>query len=278
MPSKIKILINRIYYIKKINCMKINKHLLTLCSLALTVSLYAYDAVGHRIVADIAYHNLTDKARNQLDKILGKNGIVYAATWPDDIRSDNKYAYSYQWHYQDLNDNMTSAGLKKLLDNPKAEGEHLFYALDSLTTRLKNDKNDAEALKFIIHIVGDLHQPLHLGRKNDKGGNTVDFNWFGRKTNLHAVWDGSLIESQKMSYTEFSQYLQDKYEARKAEIKKQTILQSIESVYTVRNMIYSYDMSDTSNYHYVYFFADKRDEMLYRGGIQLANVLNSIYK
>ena len=258
--------------------MKINKHLLALCFLALTVSLSAYDAVGHRIVADIAYHNLTDKARNQVDKVLGKNGIVYAATWPDDIRSDNKYAYSYQWHYQDLDDNMTSADLKKLLDNPKAEGEHLFYALDSLTTRLKSDKNNTEALKFIVHIVGDLHQPLHLGRKNDKGGNTVDFNWFGRKTNLHSVWDGSLIESQKMSYTEFSQYLQDKYDARKAEIKKQTVLQSIEAVYAVRNMIYSYDMSDTSNYHYVYFFADKRDEMLYRGGIQLANVLNAIYK
>lgn len=258
--------------------MKINKHFLALCFLAFTLSLSAYDAVGHRIVADIAYHNLTDKARNQLDQVLGKNGIVYAATWPDDIRSDNKYAYSYQWHYQDLDDNMASTDLEKLLNNPKAEGEHLFYALDSLTKRLKNNKSDAEALKFIVHIVGDLHQPLHLGRKDDKGGNAVEFNWFGRKTNLHAVWDGSLIESQKMSYTEFRQYLQDKYEARKAEIKKQTVLQSIEAVYAVRNMIYSYDMSDKSNYHYVYFFAEKRDEMLYRGGIQLANILNAIYK
>lgn len=258
--------------------MKINKHFLALCFLAFTLSLSAYDAVGHRIVADIAYHNLTDKARNQLDQVLGKNGIVYAATWPDDIRSDNKYAYSYQWHYQDLDDNMASTDLEKLLNNPKAEGEHLFYALDSLTKRLKNNKSDAEALKFIVHIVGDLHQPLHLGRKDDKGGNAVEFNWFGRKTNLHAVWDGSLIESQKMSYTEFSQYLQDKYDARKAEIKKQTVLQSIEAVYAVRNMIYSYDMSDKSNYHYVYFFAEKRDEMLYRGGIQLANILNAIYK
>ena len=258
--------------------MKINKHFLALCFLAFTVSLSAYDAVGHRIVADIAYHNLTDKARNQLDQVLGKNGIIYAATWPDDIRSDNKYAYSYQWHYQDLDDNMASTDLEKLLNNPKAEGEHLFYALDSLTKRLKNNKSDAEALKFIVHIVGDLHQPLHLGRKDDKGGNAVEFNWFGRKTNLHAVWDGSLIESQKMSYTEFSQYLQDKYDARKAEIKKQTVLQSIEAVYAVRNMIYSYDLSDKSNYHYVYFFAEKRDEMLYRGGIQLANILNAIYK
>ena len=258
--------------------MKINKHFLTFCFLGLTLSLSAYDAVGHRIVADIAYDNLTDKARSQVDKVLGKRGIVYEATWADEVRSDNKYAYSYQWHYQDLDDNMSTADLQKLLKNPKAEGEHLFFALDTLTTRLKRDKTDAEALKFLVHCVGDLHQPLHLGRKDDKGGNKVDMNWFGRKTNLHAVWDGSLIESEKMSYSEFSRYLQDKFEPRKAEIKKCNISQSVEAVYAVRNLIYKYDTSDTSNYHYVYFFADKRDEMLYRGGIQLANILNAIYK
>ena len=258
--------------------MKINKLLLSICFLGITLSMSAYDAVGHRIIADIAYHNLTSKARSQVDKVLGVRGIVYEATWPDEIRSDSKYAYSYQWHFQDLDDNMTSAGIKTLMNNPKAEGEHLFFALDSLTTRLKKDKNDAEALKFLVHFVGDLHQPLHLGRKDDKGGNKVDMNWFGRKTNLHSVWDGALIESEKMSYSEFSRYLMDKYEPKKAEFKKYTLLQSVEAVYAVRNAIYSYDTSDTSNYHYVYFFADKRDEMLYRGGIQLANILNAIYK
>jgi len=258
--------------------MKINKHLLTFCLLGLTLSLSAYDAMGHRIVADIAYDNLTDKARLQVDKVLGKRGIVYDATWADEVRSDNKYAYSYQWHYQDLDDNMTTDGILKLMKNPKAEGEHLFFAIDTLTTRLKRDKNDAEALKFLVHFIGDLHQPMHMGRKDDKGGNKVDFNWFGRKTNLHSVWDGALIESEKMSYSEFSRYLQDKFEPRKAEIKKCNILQSVEAGYAVQKLIYSYDMSDTSNYHYVYFFADKRDEMLYRGGIQLANILNAIYK
>ena len=258
--------------------MKINKHFLTLCLLGLTLSLFAYDAVGHRIVADIAYDNLTGSARSQVDKVLGKRGIVYESTWADEVRSDSKYAYSYQWHYQDLDNNMTSKDIKNLLNNPKAEGEHLFFAIDTLTSRLKKDKNDAEALKFLVHFVGDLHQPMHLGRKDDKGGNKVDFNWFGRKTNLHSVWDGMLIESEKMSYSEFSQYLEDKFEPRKAEIKKCTVLQSVEAVYAVQNQIYGYDTTDTNNYHYVYFFAEKRDEMLYRGGIQLANILNALYK
>ena len=258
--------------------MKFNKHLLTLSLLIITLSASAYDAVGHRIVADIAYQNLTEKARTQLDNILGKHGIIYAATWADEIRSDRKYAYSYQWHYQDLDDNMTSEAIKTLMDNPKAEGEHLFFALDTLTTRLKKNKNDVEALKFLIHFVGDLHQPLHIGRKDDKGGNSVEYNWFGKKINLHSLWDNYLIDNKMMSYTEYSQYLLDKFEPRKAEFKKHNLLQSVEASYAVRNLIYGYDYSDTSNYHYAYRFTDSLDEMLYRGGIQLANVLNEIYK
>jgi hypothetical protein len=258
--------------------MKISKHLLIGLFLGFTLSLSAYDALGHRIIAAIAYDNLTDKAKTQVDIILGRKGMVYEAVWADEIRSDSKYTYSYQWHYQDLDDNLTKANLKYLWYNPKVEGKHLFYALDSLTNRLKKVNTDKEALKFLVHFVGDLHQPMHMGRKDDKGGNMVDFNWFGRKTNLHSVWDGALIENQKMSYSEYSHYLQDKFEPRKAEFLKLDLLQSVEDTYNLRNKIYNYNPSDTNNFHYVYFFADKLDEMLYRGGIQLANVLNEIYK
>ena len=107
--------------------MKLYRHFLTLCFLGIALSMSAYDAVGHRIIADIAYNNLTEKAKIQVDKVLGKKGMIYEATWADEVRSDNKYAYSYQWHFQDLDDNMTTAAIKKLLANPKAEGEHLFF-------------------------------------------------------------------------------------------------------------------------------------------------------
>ena len=262
----------------KNNNMKIYKQILAFSLLCLSISLSAYDAVGHRIVTDIAYQNLTNKALTQVDKVLGKHGIIYEATWADEVRSDKKYAYSYQWHYQNLNDGMTTADFQKLLDNPKAEGEHLFYALDTLTSRLKKDKNDAEALKFLVHFVGDLHQPMHLGRLEDLGGNKISINWFGKTINLHSLWDSYIVESNKMSYSEFSRYLQDKFEPKRLEFKKYSILQSIETGYAIRTQIYAYDTTDTNNYHYVYFFADKQDEMLYRGGIQLSNILNDIYK
>lgn len=258
--------------------MKINKLIALLTFILLVLSVNAYDAVGHRVIADIAYQNLTEKAKTQLDKLLGKHGIIYAATWPDEIRSDQKYAYSYQWHYQNLKDSLTTSDLQMLLNNPTSDGKHLFFALDSLTNRLRTNRNDVEALKFLVHFVGDLHQPMHLGRFDDLGGNKISIKWFGKTINLHSLWDSYLLDERKMSYSEFSMYLQDKFETKLPEYKKFSILESVEAGYAIRNQIYGYDTSDTNNYHYIYFFAEKQDEMMYRGGIQLANVLNAIYK
>lgn len=250
---------------------------LSILLLLITISTSAYDAVGHRIVADIAYNNLTPKAKKQADKVLGKHGIIYAATWADEVRSDNKYSHTYQWHYQNLNDNLSATDLEKLLNNPSAEGEHLFYAIDLLCKRLEKNWNDEEALKFLVHFVGDLHQPMHLGRLDDKGGNSIKTNWFGKTINLHSLWDSYVIEAKKMSYSEYSVFLQDKFESRKLELRKPTILQSVEAGYALRTKIYNYDNSDTNNYHYIYYFDKMQDEMLFRGGIQLANILNRLY-
>jgi hypothetical protein len=199
--------------------MKLHKSILSLSFLWIAISATAYDAVGHRIVADIAYKNLTEKARIQVDEVLGKRGIIYEATWADEVRSDKKYDYSYPWHYQNLKDSLTTKDFKSLLESPKNEGEHLFYAIELMTNRLKKDRNDAEALKFLVHFVGDLHQPMHLGRKEDLGGNKVDAKWFGKQINLHSLWDGHLLENQKMSFSEYSQYLQDRFEPKKSEYK-----------------------------------------------------------
>ncbi|MFZ4455293.1 MAG: S1/P1 nuclease [Bacteroidales bacterium] len=258
--------------------MKTNKSLITLCLLWISLTVAAYDGVGHRIVASIAYQNLTKKARTQVDAVLGKRGIIYESTWADEIRSDKKYDYSYPWHYQNLRDSLTTADFKTLLENPKSEGEHLFYAIDLMKSRLTKDKNDADALKFLVHFVGDLHQPMHLGRKDDLGGNKVETKWFGKQINLHSLWDSYMIETQKYSFSEFSLYLRDKFESKKADFVKCSVVQSVETGYAIRTQIYGYDYSDTNSYHYVYRFADSLDEMLYRGGIQLANILNGIYK
>jgi hypothetical protein len=161
--------------------MKLKKIIIALNLFLITFSVSAYDAIGHRIIADIAYQHLSKKAKKQCDKLLGQKGLVYEAPWADEVKSDKSYDYSYDWHFQNLKDSMTTDDLKALLENPTSEGEHLFYAIKTMTERLKSNQSDAEALKFLVHLVGDLHQPMHLGRSDDKGGNRVEMIGLERK-------------------------------------------------------------------------------------------------
>ncbi len=258
--------------------MSFKKSFLFILISVFSFSAVAYDAVGHRIIADIAYTNLTAKAKKQCDKVLGKQGIIYASVWADEIRSDKQYDYSYKWHYQNLKDNLTIDQIDALFKNPTAEGEHLFFAIDQLTQRLKKDKNDAEALKFLVHFMADLHQPMHLGRAEDLGANKIKVQWFGKSTNLHAVWDGMITESQKMSYSEYSRFLQNSFENQKNKKQAESLLQSVYSVYLLRTEVYNYGFDDKSNYNYIYKFAGRNNEMMYNAGIQLSKRLNELFK
>lgn len=258
--------------------MKLKRRFVLLLVVSISLYTMAYDALGHRIIADIAYANLTTKARKQCDKVLGLHGIVYTATWADEIRSDKQYDYSYKWHYQNLKDSLTLSEIKFLFENPVAEGEHLIYAIKTMSERLKNDKTDAEALKFLVHFMADLHQPMHLGRAEDLGANKISVQWFGKTTNLHAVWDGMISEGQKMSYSEYSQFLQDKYASEKAKKQAETLIESVNNVYKLRTEIYSIGVSDKNNYNYIYQFSAKNNEMLFSAGIQLAKRLNELFK
>ena len=254
------------------------KKILSIALILTSLSSYAFDNVGHRIISEVAYRNMTKKARKQTDKVLGVKGIVYESSWADEVRSDNKYKYSYQWHYQNLKDDMTEADIKMLVENPTAEGEHLFYAINLMIDRLKKDRNDAEALKFLVHFVGDLHQPLHLGRFEDLGGNKVKMNWFGRSTNIHSVWDGQITESRKMSFTEYADFIENRYSKNKEKYMSYNILNSVAETYRLRNEVYAWDANNTNNYHYLYRFTNELDKVLYRAGIYLSVVLNSIYR
>ena len=86
-----------------------------------------------------------------------------------------------------------------------------MIGLNEVETTLRSDSASTEdkilALKFLVHLVGDIHQPLHVGRKADKGGNGVRVKYYGRTTNLHAVWDGAMIEQEKLTYLEFTKLL-----------------------------------------------------------------------
>src|SRR3954469_21776419 len=167
----------------------------------------AWGKTGHRVVAAIADTQLSGLARAHIKEILGgAESLDEAANWPDEMRSDPAPFWqktATPWHYVTLN------GIT--YDHAPPQGDAL-EALAHFRSVLQDPKASLAdkqlALRFIVHLVGDLHQPLHVGKCCDKGGNDVKVTWFGKPTNLHAVWDSALVDDEQLSFTELAAKLE----------------------------------------------------------------------
>ena len=155
---------------------------------------YAWGREGHQMVAEIAMHYLSAAAKENVQHILGKTSPADAGTWMDDMRSTPYYEFMNHWHYVDIPKGETYK---------PGQGDNLIAALNTAFNDLKGGKLNREKRKedvmILFHLIGDMHQPLHDGYPDDKGGNTVQVNYGGGGTNLHHIWDDDIIESQKIT-------------------------------------------------------------------------------
>src|SRR5580692_10642005 len=151
---------------------------------------FAWGDEGHRIVALIAASELTPQAKTQVESLLGgdaSSSMADLSTWADEIKF-HRHETS-PWHYVDIE--IDSTGYDPARDCPTGD---CVVAQIERDERIVGDRSlampvRAEALKFLIHFVGDLHQPLHCADNHDRGGNEVKVILGRRSTNLHAVWD-----------------------------------------------------------------------------------------
>jgi hypothetical protein len=168
----------------------------------------AYWEYGHQTVAQIAQSNMSPAARSAMAKLLKAapmigtpkcplRSIEDASIWADCIKGDNRrWGYTNSWHYQNV-DVCKPFDLKA----PCAGGNCVSAQIDRNFALLKDKSLPAhvrlEAMAFLIHFVGDLHQPLHAGDRSDKGGNDVKARYgIMPPSNLHAIWDGRIAERE----------------------------------------------------------------------------------
>lgn len=168
--------------------------LLTLLSFVwlLPFTCFGWGATGHEVVADIADRHLTPKARAAVQALLGEVSMASVSTWMDQIRKQPKYRYTNTWHWVTIPDGMRYDETEKKPQGDVIEATGRMVAILKSDTASRDDKEFA--LRLLIHMVGDLHQPLHVGNGVDKGGNDIQVRWLKRGSNLHQVWDSGIID------------------------------------------------------------------------------------
>jgi hypothetical protein len=153
---------------------------------------------AHRLICEIAWRELTPAVRDSVTVLLA-NDRPYerfsdACIWADQIRADPAYARYETAHYMNVPPGRSGA-------DPAVDCAETYCVLEAIRdlTRAVADRSLSraerrDALRFLLHFVADLHQPLHVGRPDDRGGNDVPVRFLAEDTNLHTLWDAGLVQ------------------------------------------------------------------------------------
>lgn len=185
---------------------------LLLLSLGWATAAHAWGPKGHRLVAALASDELSAFARTEIARLLrgeAEPTLPGVANWADDLRENDPDLgrRTARWHYV----NLAEDGCRYVALVDCRNGDCLIEAIRRqralLADRRQPDAVRAQALKFLVHFVGDAHQPLHAGYASDRGGNTVQLQLDGKGTNLHWLWDGEVIASAGMNERRYLRHL-----------------------------------------------------------------------
>jgi len=266
----------------------------------MSANAFAWGPTGHRVVGAVAEKHLDIAVHSKIFKILGGQSLSRVANWPDEIKSEPaKYSYTFNWHYTDWaddahdHDETTSSG--KLLGSIKEQ-------VAVLKNPEATDEAKVFALKFIIHLVGDLHQPLHVGNGLDQGGNLCKVTFQGQAMNLHALWDEGMINFTKLSYSELADYVSQgrtreeilawksgtvvdwalESKELRGKIYPENVLPTPEPMsvkqYCRKDIVVTAEETPKLSYDYSYKFVPVVEQRLYQAGVRLAMVLNEALK
>lgn len=235
---------------------------------------HAWGQTGHRATGWIAEKYLSKKAKREIDRILSGQSLAIASTWMDEIRSDSTYNFTADWHWVTIQDGQT---YEQSVKNPNGD---VIQTIERIITELKSKKftgkEEAERIKMLIHLVGDIHQPLHVGGGNDRGGNDVKIMWFRVDSNLHRVWDSDMIDDTKLSYTELAQSLDKPTPAQLAGWQNTSVRDWAYESMAYRKQVYDYGAGKLG-YQYGYKHFNIVRARLLQAGVRLAGILNEIY-
>lgn len=238
----------------------------------------AWGPKGHDTVAYIAEKHLSKKTLQKVTEVLEGHSLVYVANWMDNASHTDEYAYTKTWHYVNVDPEEGT-----YTNSVKAASGDAVTAINALVENLKSGELTIEEeraqLMMLIHIVGDIHCPMHAGRKSDRGGNGTKVKYFGSQKKLHSVWDSEIVESaHRWGYSEWQEQVDRATPKQVKAMEQGTPNDWIEETVVLANEVYE-SAAKTSNmsYDYVAEYAPIIEQQFLKGGIRLAKLLEEIY-
>jgi hypothetical protein len=256
------------------------KTLISILTITAVIILTSWGFKGHQAVATIAENHLTPQAKAKVKELLGGQSLADVATWADEVRNEPAFRSTAGWHFVDLPLGLTFEEFSKEV---KAQGEDNVYgamqkARIVLTHPQSSKAQKIEALKFLIHFVGDAHQPMHVSRKEDKGGNTIQVRFDNQGTNLHSLWDSKLIDHQGLSVIEMSKQYDNATPAQIKQWQNDQPIRWLWESYQITTKLYA-EVEKNNNLDEDYYKTHIGiiQQRIDQGGIRLAGVLNDIF-
>ena len=237
---------------------------------------FGWGQIGHRAVGQLAEWHLSRRAAKNINALLGSTSLAMVSTWMDEIRSDSTYDYTSTWHWVTVPPGQIyDPAIQEPTGDAYAVVQRLIGSLKSDTLPTQQER---EYLMMLVHLVGDLHQPLHVGIGTDRGGNDVRVQWMGDASNLHRVWDSDMINSKQLSYTELAAYLNRRADdvfvrQWQATPPRDWLTEAMQ----LRDTVYDLPEDGQLGYQYSYRNFPVVERQLLLAGVRLAGVLNEIY-
>lgn len=249
-----------------------------ICAFLMTATpAMGWGKTGHRVTGAIADLYLSDDARAAVQDILGVESLAEASTWPDFMRSSDEdfWRAAGAYHHLDVPD--IEAGYDPANAPPQGDAYTALQQFSQVVIDTDAPLEERQrALRLIVHIIGDLHQPLHVGNGLDRGGNDVTVVWFDTVTTLHLAWDEDLVDHEQLSYTEMTDWLSARItdEQASAWMDPDPLVWIAESA-ALRDGVYPNDAE--LRWDYVYEHRATMRTRLSQGGVRIAAYLNDLF-
>jgi len=250
---------------------------------ALLIALLVFSSwgtAGHHAIGQIAQNHLSETARTAVMQLFGTATLADVSTYADEIRSQPEYKYTAPWHYINLE---PGYDFERFSDSVKAmPGPNVYTALLNNEQVLKdaNKTRDEKifALKWIVHLVGDLHQPMHVSQAGDKGGNAITVTFGGKPSNLHRLWDSDLLEHQGYNFGELAQRYDRGGKGRVRRLQQVDVMHWLFESYQISEQLYK-DAAKSPVVTEKYYRHHRKiiRKRVFLAGVRLAGVLNDCF-